>query len=87
MKFFTTILCFTLSFGAAWSQLNGELDPTFGDGGTVIYPVNTLESYQDVVMQDDQKIIALGMSFNSSYISTAYVMRFLPDSSLDPTFG
>lgn len=87
MKFFTTILCFCLSFGASRSQLNGELDLTFGNGGTVIYPVNTLESYQDVVMQDDQKIIALGMSFNSSYVSTAYVMRFMPDGSLDPSFG
>lgn len=87
MKFFTTILCFCLSVGASWSQLNGELDLTFGDGGIVIYPVSTLESFQDVVMQDDQKIIALGMSFNGSFVSTAHVMRFNPDGSLDETFG
>jgi uncharacterized delta-60 repeat protein len=87
MKFFTTILCFCLSLGTSWSQLNGELDLTFGDGGTVIYPVNSLESFQDVVMQDDQKIIALGMSFNGSFVSTAHVMRFNPDGALDETFG
>lgn len=88
MKFFLLLLCFSFHLAiTSFSQLNGELDATFADGGTLIYPVNALESFQDVAMQGDQKIIAVGMSFNGAFVSTAHVMRFNQDGTLDETFG
>jgi uncharacterized delta-60 repeat protein len=87
MKHFTLILF--VIFGAcieSYSQ-DGALDQSFGSGGIVISPITNGDSYHDVVVQDDNKIIAVGMSFDAGFVSRANVFRFLPDGSLDEGFA
>ncbi len=87
MKKFTLLLCFMIGYTyAAWSQ-NGSLDLSFGSNGTVLSPINNGDSYHDVVVQSDNKIVAVGMSFDALYVSRANVFRFMPDGSPDTDFG
>ncbi|MEM9557244.1 MAG: IPTL-CTERM sorting domain-containing protein [Acidobacteriota bacterium] len=59
----------------------GDLDCTFGDGGTLDIDLSPVSTY-DAVQQNDGKIVAMGSSAGSLRLS-----RFLPDGDLDPTFG
>ena len=65
----------------------GTLDPGFNGTGYVIQPVNDLEGVQRIVMQPDQKIITLGMSWDANFTAHAYAFRYLPDGSLDTDFA
>ncbi len=47
----------------------------------------TIDSFQDVIIQDDQKILGIGLSFDDNYYSSVYVIRFMPDGSVDSEFG
>lgn len=80
------ILLFSTS-GMLTAQVSGILDPTFNASGFDIMDIQQLDLFQDVIVQSDQKIVAVGMSFNDNYISTAYAMRFLPSGELDTEFG
>jgi uncharacterized delta-60 repeat protein len=66
---------------------DGSLDPTFGTGGIVTTPVGggDSEAY-GVALQPDGKIVAGGVATDSNGNSSALV-RYLPDGSLDTTFG
>lgn len=66
---------------------SGSLDPSFNGNGYVIQPVNNLDVTQKILVQDDQKILMLGMSFDASYVAQAYVFRYLPDGTPDLSFG
>ncbi len=59
----------------------GDLDPTFGVGGKVID--ETPGGSYHVAIQADGKIIVVGVDFPGFPVAT----RYLPDGSLDPTFG
>jgi uncharacterized delta-60 repeat protein len=80
------ILLFSTS-GMLSAQVGGAFDPSFNASGYDIMDIQQLDVFQDVIVQSDQKIVAVGMSFNDNYISTAYVMRFLPTGELDTEFG
>lgn len=65
----------------------GALDPNFGSGGTVTL---SLTNYQDSIramaVQTDGKIVCAG--FDDTYPAHDFmVARYLPDGTLDPTFG
>lgn len=60
-----------------------ELDSTFGDGGIVVTKTNFNSSIYEVAQSSDGRVFATGYSFNSYNQLCAY----LPDGSLDTTFG
>ena len=66
---------------------NGSLDPSFGAGGTVSTHVGgTFAQARAATLQSDGKIVVAGYSFfgaNPNFI----LLRYLPDGSLDPSFG
>ena len=58
---------------------NGSLDTRFGNGGIVTPP---MESFREVVIQSDGKLVIAGTSNNDFAIA-----RYNPNGSLDTTFG
>ena len=80
-------LCLVLSTSPALRAQPGALDLTFNGTGYVVSPVNTLDVGQKILVQDDQKVLLIGMSFDASYTARAYVHRYMPDGTLDATFG
>ena len=72
-------------------KADGSLDSTFGSGGIVAtnfaFPGSS-SAAEGVVIQSDQKIVAVGYSnSNSSKLFEFVVARFNPDGSFDTTFG
>lgn len=62
----------------------GDLDPAFGDGGTVVTP-GSGEAH-DAAIQSDGKIVAVGVATVADR-SVFSLARYLPDGQLDPSFG
>lgn len=65
----------------------GTLDPSFNSNGYVVQPVNTLDVVQKILVQDDGRILTIGMSWDASYVARAYVFRYLPDGTPDADFA
>ena len=66
----------------------GQPDTTFGDAGVVITEVaGDDELANDMVLQDDGKILVAGWVRTSGETSSRVVIRYTADGSLDPTFG
>lgn len=61
---------------------NGSLDPSFGSDGKVITDVGGWDHGDDAVLTPDGKIVVTGASYPNITLA-----RYLPDGSLDPTFG
>jgi uncharacterized delta-60 repeat protein len=72
------------SFALARFNSDGSLDQTFGNGGKVL--LTDRGALNDVVLQSDGKLIAIG-SGNYTSNSTFEVVRFNSNGSLDSTFG
>ena len=64
---------------------SGDLDPTFGGGGTVVTGISGNDSANAVVVQSDGKIIAAGSSTGAGTDFT--LVRYLDTGGLDATFG
>ncbi|NOK61179.1 MAG: hypothetical protein GFH27_549307n162 [Chloroflexi bacterium AL-W] len=62
---------------------DGVPDPTFGENGIATANVAQGDKAQKLIIQPDNKIIAMGQ--NS--VGTVELARFNPDGSLDTTFG
>ncbi len=68
----------------------GHLDPGFGSGGQVVTDAGGVESYATgLALQADGKILVSGavVVFESPADSSFLVLRYLPDGTLDPSFG
>jgi uncharacterized delta-60 repeat protein len=66
----------------------GSLDPGFGNGGIATTDLgSTADRAYGVAQQPDGKIIEVGSMLNKSGIFVFAVTRYLPNGSLDPTFG
>jgi|RhiMetdeSRZDD1v2_1073273.scaffolds.fasta_scaffold391355_1 uncharacterized delta-60 repeat protein len=76
----------------------GDLDTSFGVGGKVVTDVSQTpdpfnpdsaeELAQDVAIQPDGKIIAVGFAINPTNGTSDFaVIRYNPDGSLDTSFG
>ena len=59
-----------------------DLDPTFGDGGGVLFDVGPEAAANATAVQPDGKILVAGRQG-----SNAFLARFNPDGSRDATFG
>jgi len=72
----------SLAHGAA-----GDLDPTFGVGGTVTTAIGAdIDGARALVLQPDGKLVAAGFCFIGATFDFC-LARYNPDGSLDPTFG
>jgi uncharacterized delta-60 repeat protein len=82
--------CEEKCFAAARLTPDGQLDPSFGDGGIVRHdPIRRTGSY-DVTVQPDGRIVLVGDWFkpqDANDDSVACVMRLLPDGRLDRSFS
>jgi uncharacterized delta-60 repeat protein len=66
---------------------NGTFDPTFAGGGSVSTNVSDGQAHA-VIVQPDGKIIAAGNSYTGGTGHVDFTLvRYLPDGSLDPSFG
>lgn len=67
---------------------DGDLDPTFGKGGKVVtnlgYPA---QAGTAMALYPDGRIVVAGFTFDNTANIDFAVARYLPDGSLDPTFG
>lgn len=83
------ILIFSLLLLTAptlWTQ-PGILDNSFGTGGYVITDIQgNFDEGTSIALQADQKILVAGWNDNGSDTDFA-ITRYLPDGSLDNTFG
>lgn len=67
---------------------DGDLDPTFGEGGKVITPFKGGEGAQALAVQSDGKIVAAGYAKSASSYSVDFALaRYCIDGTPDSTFG
>lgn len=68
-------------------EADGDLDPTFGQGGKVVLPVGLKgENAYSVKIQSDGKIVVSGYS-EVGYDTVVSTLRLNADGSLDTSFG
>lgn len=87
MKKTTFILLGLLISTHAVSQEAGSLDPTFGGGGKVLTSIGSEAVAHGVVIQDDNKIVVAGYSFNDVSGNDVTLVRYLENGDLDTDFG
>ena len=65
------------------------LDPTFGNGGKVVTPIDSMSlTIRDMVIQPDGKILVVGRTQLENNLKSGFVIvRYNIDGSLDNTFG
>jgi uncharacterized delta-60 repeat protein len=81
---------FSQPYDIALARLNsdGTLDSTFGTGGKAYASFYRTSIANALSVQPDGKILVAGSTFSRPEIATAFaIARFLPDGSLDNTFG
>jgi uncharacterized delta-60 repeat protein len=76
-----TVAC-SAALAAPAAALPGDLDPTFGSGGTVVTDLGAVEVITDVALQPDGRVVVAG-----SATGRVLVARYDPGGSLDPTFS
>ena len=86
-----TALIFTLFASMQMAQATGgDLDPTFGTGGTLMTDINrSTDLAQAVALQADGKLVVVGQTYKNNDYSTEdfAVARYNTDGTLDTTFG
>lgn len=80
-------ICLSLCTAPLLQAQSGALDPTFNGTGYVIQPVNNMDGVQKILVQDDGKILSIGMSWDFTFTASAYVFRYMPDGTLDTDFA
>ena len=72
-----------------WMLSAGDLDPAFGTGGIVTTNFFGSESNfaNDVILQSDGKIVAVGASTQPSTAQDFGIVRYNSDGSVDTSFG
>ncbi|MGV3637352.1 MAG: delta-60 repeat domain-containing protein, partial [Flavobacteriales bacterium] len=83
----TLALCGLLLGAPAASAQPEALDLSFNGTGYVVRPVNTGDNMQKLLVQPDEKIVAVGMSFDATFTARAHVLRFNPDGTPDTDFA
>ena len=84
-----TIVSLILATGVLGQTASGNLDPTFGSGGTVRTDFSgNIDRANAVAIQPDGKIVAAGSSFSSTKtVEDFIVARYNANGSLDKRFG
>lgn len=81
------LILFSALGGITSAQTVGALDLTFNTTGIVQNDMGPLDLYQDVKIQPDGKIVAVGTSYDGSYAASIVVTRMLEDGTYDAAFG
>lgn len=77
-----------LDFALARYNTDGSLDAGFGSGGTVVTDfAGTEDTIEDIAIQSDNRIVAVGSTFNVATKSNFAIARYRANGDLDPTFG
>jgi uncharacterized delta-60 repeat protein len=68
---------------------DGSPDPTFGDRGRVLTPFadEADAGASDVLATPDARVLVIGSGVSDAVADAIEVLRYLPDGSLDSTFG
>ncbi len=67
---------------------NGRVDSSFGSNGSVITDIRRYDYLNDMALQADDKIVVTGVTkSDDNDIETSFTVRYLPDGSLDESFG
>src|ERR1044071_7201284 len=85
----TAVMALSVSVQKAQAAA-GDLDPTFGTGGTVMTDINrSTDIANAVAVQGDGKLIVVGETYKNNDFSTEdfVVTRYNTDGTLDNTFG
>jgi uncharacterized delta-60 repeat protein len=80
----------SLNFAVArYNAYDGSLDTTFGIGGKVTtdFLGQADEARAVIIEPGTEKIIVVGSAFRSDLLPSFAVARYLPNGTLDPTFG
>lgn len=88
LRFFVLLLCALVSKIIVAAE--GDVDATFGDGGSATISVIDLGVYfpSPPIVQSDGKIVVCGAEIAwDPYAPTSYVYRFLADGAPDAGFG
>lgn len=77
------LLCMQHLFSQA-----GQLDPSYGNGGITV-PISADVNFNDMVVQPDGKIVAIGGIFTQENggMYKSYIVRYTTDGKLDKTFS
>jgi uncharacterized delta-60 repeat protein len=80
--------CSTLAIPGVASAAAGNLDRSFGDGGKVITDITRAnDAANDVAIQPNGKIVAVGRASTRRYYGRFAVTRYRTNGHLDPAFG
>jgi uncharacterized delta-60 repeat protein len=82
-----TMLIVALGSTTSAQDPAGILDLNFNGTGKVIYDKDQFDVYQDVQIQPDGKIVAVGTSMSQTYQPYIEVTRFLENGAFDTSFG
>ena len=78
-------------FGLARFNPDGQLDPTFGNGGKVVtnFPGGDFEQFNRVFVAGDGTIYAAGVfqTLGTSGMTTGAIVRYTPSGQVDTSFG
>jgi uncharacterized delta-60 repeat protein len=74
----------SIDFSVARFNQNGTLDPSFGTNGVATVNQSATDVFNAVVVQPDDKIVAVGATSQNGYEFAA--IRFNPNGTLDPSF-
>lgn len=91
LRFNSIAAALAVSFSMSATVANaapGDFDPSFGSGGYVMSEVQDLSGADGVLVDSENRILVTGSS-SSLAMSTMSptLMRYLPDGSVDTTFG
>ncbi|MBK8498707.1 MAG: hypothetical protein IPL52_07790 [Flavobacteriales bacterium] len=83
----TTLICLGLSAFATIAQ-PGTLDPSFGTGGVVYVDPSAEEDVAtDLLPLANGRLLVCGYSTPITNYPAPYILRLLPDGTLDPDYG
>jgi uncharacterized delta-60 repeat protein len=86
----TTVLLTLLVSVQMARAIDGDLDPSFGNGGRVMTDLaHSTDIANAVAIQDDGKLVVVGTTYKDNDYSDEdfAVARYNPDGTLDPSFG
>ena len=84
----TLLLFFAGIFSIVSFAQDGGLDNSFGDQGIVFTDLdNSQDLVWNVVEQSDQKLVVSGIMITAGSDHYPYLVRYMPDGTLDSTFG
>jgi uncharacterized delta-60 repeat protein len=75
------------TFAVARYDRHGVLDPTFSGDGRIRTRIGDSPSADAVVVQTDGRIVVAGQASSPTYRDEIAMVRYLPDGSLDRSFG